>query len=1074
MRLAASRARAATLALCAIVTLAGCRESSSPADRLYGEALTRASVLDFGGATEFLRRALQADPAFLPAVIELFSVEPGGPTLGLPSTVEATASLVPDSALATCYRRLAAIARGLRSPPEATGPRSEVAEYCELFRRGWVFSGTDNASIRDLRQLVARYPSATQLPRLLTDAVARAGHWDEVMRLATAMMRPDQPPLVRATGYSAAARAEHERGRDQSAARIERALRDDPAWALPGFRLLSDIGEHMVLNRLGRSPGDTALVRHVHSITVTAEEVRLEAALEGDPLGRMAASLGVALSRLDRGRIDEAVSMLEGLAPLADSVGDVGFQGYVHMRLGRAYVKRGRSSDAERELLHARGLAALAAMPAVQKEVEHNLLHLYESLRRDGDALAAGKAFVRYADMGGLHPVRMMSRRDLGLFLRARGALTESRYELERMMADIDSLGAFWFFAGEYRELSGDLASARHYYDRALLAGDEPVRALEGLVRVHLTLGDTAAALRMARAHDSRRDASGRPESAPLLPTVLAVVAPADSARSAFHAARRVVERHGQVAAWAALTADLAALELRLGSAARAAALADSARRAATDVGANNTALRAGGLQALAQWSLNREPVAMRNLHAAVREGEAGAGPQLRAELNRMLARALAVDGRWRESMSWYARAAAPLDSMAAVIPLDAQQAEFRAAQRGVYDEALATIISHAGDPQAIAVYTEWSTRRKGRTYGIDLGPRVAARPPTPREGVAIVDYVLLDSAVAALVVAPAGTGIVSLGPNAAAVRSAVQRMRRALDVRVGGALDLARAAFPLDVAHELYQLLVRPIERFLAGAHTLVVVPDGVLHLVPFDALVSVLPPDGRDERQARFLMDSVAVVQSVSSDVNEAAWRVAMRRVVAIAPASPGRVVPDSKAEIVAVEKAFGQARFSVLRGAQATARAVLEVAASDAILHFIAHAKASDSDPGSSWIALSPDEDHSGPLEAWEVARARVRSPLVVLSACETAGGRALEGEGVLSLSRSFLRAGALATLATLWPIGPLASEFPAAFYEALQSGAAAPAAMRAAKRELRARGVPAFAWAPYQFVSASRRR
>ena len=115
-----------------------------------------------------------------------------------------------------------------------------------------------------------------------------------------------------------------------------------------------------------------------------------------------------------------------------------------------------------------------------------------------------------------------------------------------------------------------------------------------------------------------------------------------------------------------------------------------------------------------------------------------------------------------------------------------------------------------------------------------------------------------------------------------------------------------------------------------------------------------------------------------------------------VAIAPAAPGRVVPDSRAEVVAVEKALGRARFSVLLGAQATAHAVLAAAESDAILHFIAHAKANDADPGSSWIALAPDDDHAGPLEAWEIAKARVRSPLVVLSACETAGGRALDGE------------------------------------------------------------------------------
>lgn len=47
-------------------------------------------------------------------------------------------------------------------------------------------------------------------------------------------------------------------------------------------------------------------------------------------------------------------------------------------------------------------------------------------------------------------------------------------------------------------------------------------------------------------------------------------------------------------------------------------------------------------------------------------------------------------------------------------------------------------------------------------------------------------------------------------------------------------------------------------------------------------------------------------------------------------------------------------------------------------------------------------------------------RIRSALVVLSACETGLGRTLGGEGVLGLSRGFLYADAFALVVSLWRV------------------------------------------------------
>jgi CHAT domain-containing protein len=56
---------------------------------------------------------------------------------------------------------------------------------------------------------------------------------------------------------------------------------------------------------------------------------------------------------------------------------------------------------------------------------------------------------------------------------------------------------------------------------------------------------------------------------------------------------------------------------------------------------------------------------------------------------------------------------------------------------------------------------------------------------------------------------------------------------------------------------------------------------------------------------------------------------------------------------------------------------------------------------------------------------VRNLKVNADLVVLSACETALGKQQRGEGTISLTRSFLLAGAAQVVATLWRVDDEAS-------------------------------------------------
>ncbi len=1046
------------------------------ARRLYAEAMDHAIRLQYGPAVDAMRRSLMVDPGYLPALADLWLDVAHSPRIA--AVLDSIAASAADPGIARCLVRAAAYYRGVR-PDQPPTPRREStdARLCSSYVRHSQERPYDRTRDPDWALSIARlFPES---PSFVTEFAygLNTGEDREAIHAAVrAATRSRAHPLLRASMLAGLAHSLHEVGDDSGALALERAVMRDPAWALPGFRVAwaTPMINHASLRRLNELVDPAALMRHVDSTVAAVTTIRLSAIEAGDQRARLAIGVAIGVEFLDRGHLEEAVQRLAASLPLVDSTSDAGWRAYVRMRLGRALVKAGRAPEAERVLLTARELGDAAGIPRVQKEIEHNLLHLYESLGRDADAQRAGEAFVRFASAGPLDPVRMMSARDVGFFLRARGRVDESRRYFDRMLADIDSLGQSSYFAGEYYEMTGALDNAMAAYTSAAGRSEEPVRALAGLVRVALATGDTAGARRWAQNHDARRDAPGRPEAAPLLPAVFRRTASGEVARRAFLNARHEVSRHGQVSAWASLTAELADLENDLGQFDRAAQLADSAGVAAKRVGAAETALRARALAAFARArsSHGRAAGPAINAIAAVAvEADRSGGVLLRAEVHRLLASALASSGQWREALPEYRRAVVPLDSVAGRIAMDPGQAAFRSAQRRAYDEALITIVRNASAPGAVAAYAAWSTRRKGRTYAIQFPVDDKGGLTPPARDTAIVDYVLLDTVVAALVVTATTSTIVPLAAQPKQIRADAAELHRAVDVRVGSSLDVRRAQFPLAVAHRLYRALLEPIEAHLSGARTLVIVPDGILSLVPFDALVTAMPTTPTDYRSAEYVLDRRVVVNATTLQTEPSAWRVATGRVTMIDPGT----APGSGPEVVAVTSALPNAAVKVLRGSEATRANTIAAMRNVNVVHFAAHADANEHDPGSSRIELSPDGGDDGRLGASEVAALRLAASLVVLSACETANGKVLEGEGVLSLSRSFLRAGARATVATLWPVGPSAAEFAGAFYSNLAQSGDAAEALRAAKLIMRSRGAPPLAWAPYQlFVAPSRGR
>ncbi len=86
----------------------------------------------------------------------------------------------------------------------------------------------------------------------------------------------------------------------------------------------------------------------------------------------------------------------------------------------------------------------------------------------------------------------------------------------------------------------------------------------------------------------------------------------------------------------------------------------------------------------------------------------------------------------------------------------------------------------------------------------------------------------------------------------------------------------------------------------------------------------------------------------------------------------------------------------------------------------VHFACHGLIDAPRPGLSSLALSRADEQDGFLRGLEVLRRQTPADLAVLSACETARGQLLGGEGIVGLTRAFMYAGTPRVICSLWKV------------------------------------------------------
>ena len=133
---------------------------------------------------------------------------------------------------------------------------------------------------------------------------------------------------------------------------------------------------------------------------------------------------------------------------------------------------------------------------------------------------------------------------------------------------------------------------------------------------------------------------------------------------------------------------------------------------------------------------------------------------------------------------------------------------------------------------------------------------------------------------------------------------------------------------------------------------------------------------------------------------------------------------------------------------------------------VLHFATHALVDEQSLARTALVLAPRESDNGLVAAGDLAALALDADLVVLSACRSAGGVLVGGEGVQGLTSPLLQAGARAVLATGWRISDQrVVPFVERFYDGLARGLPVADALRAAKLGALKAGEPPRIWAAF---------
>jgi hypothetical protein len=307
------------------------------------------------------------------------------------------------------------------------------------------------------------------------------------------------------------------------------------------------------------------------------------------------------------------------------------------------------------------------------------------------------------------------------------------------------------------------------------------------------------------------------------------------------------------------------------------------------------------------------------------------------------------------------------------------------------------------------------------------------------------------------------------------------------LSQRLTVLIDAGAAA--TDPSRKLGALLLdSAVAGFPPGIRRVIIIADGNLHRIPFDVLRL---------HDGKMVLQHFATSSAPSAAALLALWqrpastrpmrllafgdpifdRAASTPIGAVSAEdfrstlSPGGSLPRLPASSLEARSVARFAPAADVRLRDSASAAFLKHAPLDRyrIIHFATHALVDEHDNAATALALSPSAGESGFVSPSELAQLHLDADMVVLSACRSARGVLIGGEGVQGLTTPLLEAGARSVVASRWKVDDQRTEtFMADFYTELARGLPVSDALRATKLIAIERGATPRDWAAFTVV------
>lgn len=283
-----------------------------------------------------------------------------------------------------------------------------------------------------------------------------------------------------------------------------------------------------------------------------------------------------------------------------------------------------------------------------------------------------------------------------------------------------------------------------------------------------------------------------------------------------------------------------------------------------------------------------------------------------------------------------------------------------------------------------------------------------------------------------------------------------------------------------LSLLYEVGQLL--GLQELSRSVKSIIMMADGYLHQLPIDVLPLNKPASPFGYGTADYLVESIDIrhLNNLGELLAKPDKAQNFERdfsgfgVADFQNESTGRnliTLPKAPGEIETISDHLSRfSNKSVYTDLRATPTSFRNAASNSRILHMATHSEISESDPLFSRIHLIPDadsEDPSNQIFAYELFDLNLNNELIMLNSCESGGDRAIQGSGIMGISRALHYAGAQSLILNAWSVNDqFAADFAEVFYKYINEGESKSRALQLTKIDfIKDKNSNPHFWGPY---------